>query len=131
MQATPTDATLVRAANVKSASAPTAVEVPYVPVVTTDDSTLEAYPCMTSAISKRGMPWDSCAGLWLFNSRDPFYEWHANPQSYRVNGATGQASSGGTGWARVGFKDSDTIYWFDRVYGVFIPGLTESLAGAT
>ena len=62
------------------------LDVPHVQV-TTDNNTLQAYPC--SAVSSDGMPWDSCAGLWMFNTPAPFYKWHKCPTRYTVNGATG------------------------------------------
>ena len=90
---------------------------------------IDAFPC--SAVPARGMPWDSCAGLWLFNTTEPFHTWDKFPKSYRVNGAVGDACSQGTGRASVGFDDGSTITWFDNVFGVYVPQLAEPLAGAT
>ena len=90
---------------------------------------VQAFPC--TAASQRGVPWDSCAGLWLFNTKEPFHTWDANPKKYIVNGATGDAHSNGTGRASVGFDNGTSIEWFDNVYGVYVERLSESLAGAT
>ena len=103
----------------------TQVNIPHVGT----NASIDAFPC--SAVPANGVPWDSCAGLWMFNDPAVLYERHTNPINYTVNGATGPVNSKGTGYARVGFNDGKTIHWFDKVYGIYVPGLTETLAGAT
>ena len=75
-----------------------------------------------------GMPWDTCAGICMFNSTAPFYKWDENETRYKINGATASDYSKGSGRVLVGFveDENDDIEWYDAP-GILVPGLSESL----
>ena len=75
-----------------------------------------------------GIPWDTCAGINMFNSPDPFYCWDASETRYKINGATASEYSKGSGRVLIGFAEpgEQDVEWYEAP-GVFVPGLSESL----
>ena len=91
----------------------------------TDRDALLASPLYRSGA---GVPWDTCAGINMFNSPAPFYRWDANATRYKINGATASDYSKGSGRVLIGFIEdrNDTVEWYDAP-GIYVPGLSESL----
>lgn len=80
-----------------------------------------------------GVAWDTCAGICMFNTPEPFYKWDTNPIQYKINGATASDYSQGSGQALVGFSENgkeQDAEWYD-VQGAYVKGLSESLMAAT
>ena len=59
-----------------------------------------------------GVPWDTCAGINMFNSTAPFYKWDKHETRYKIHGATASDYSKGSGRVLIGFCDDDCVGWF-------------------